>query len=302
MISMDQARTLQGKALMGSGGEKLGTIDTLYADRDGGEPTFATVHTGLFGSKTSFVPLSEASMSGDGVTVPYDKDLVKSAPSIDPDAELEPAEEERIYQHYGVGGGAAQYATETTDTTTTGRTVTERDGDGVADDVERRGFTDRDGDGVADDVQGRTVGHDTSGPTTDEAMTRSEERLRVGTEKVETGRARLRKFITTETETRTVPVSREQVRVEREPITDANRDKAYSGGDLTEEEHEVVLTEERPVVQKETVAVERVRLDTDTVTEDVTVNEDVRKEQIEMDGDTASDIDLREATTARNDR
>ena len=119
-------------------------------------------------------------------------------------------------------------------------------------------------------------------------MTRSEEQLRVGTERVEAGRARLRKYVTTETETRTVPVAKETVHVEREPITDANMPNAMSGPAISEEEHEVVLTEERPVVQKEAVPVERVRLDTDTVTENVQVTEEVRKEQIDMDGATGT--------------
>jgi uncharacterized protein (TIGR02271 family) len=79
-------------------------------------------------------------------------------------------------------------------------------------------------------------------------------------------------------------VQREEVRLEREPITDANRGAAMSGPDISEEEHEVTLHEERPVVQKETVPVERVRLDKDVVQEDVTVNEEVRKEQIDADG------------------
>ena len=129
-----------------------------------------------------------------------------------------------------------------------------------------------------------TVGHDTSGPTTDSAMTRSEETLNVGTQQVETGRARLRKYVVTETETRTVPVSHEEVRVEREPITDGNVGAALDGPAISEEEHEVVLTAEQPVVQKEAVPVERVRLDKETVTEQVQVSEDVRKEQIELEG------------------
>jgi len=267
VISMDQARTLQGKTLHGAGGDKLGKIDTLYADRDGGEPTFATVNTGAFGTKTSFVPLSEATMTGEDVTVPYGKDLVQSAPSIDPDAELEPAEEQRLYQHYGVSG----YDT----AATTGR----------------QGYTET---AVTDTTtttgnQHGTVGHDTSGPTTDDAMTRSEERLRVGTQQTEAGRARLRKYIVSETETHTVPVSREEVRIEREPITDANVGNALDGPELSEEEHEVVLHAEKPVVSKETVPVERVRLDTETVTEQVTVSEEVRKEQIDTDGGVDTD-------------
>jgi uncharacterized protein (TIGR02271 family) len=123
-------------------------------------------------------------------------------------------------------------------------------------------------------------------------MTRSEEQLNVGTEKVQTGRARLRKYVTTEQQTVTVPVSREEVRIEREPITEGNRDAALSGPGISEEEHEVILTEERPVVSKETVPVERVRLDKETVTEQERVTEDVRKEQIDLDGDT-------ETTTSR---
>jgi uncharacterized protein (TIGR02271 family) len=112
-------------------------------------------------------------------------------------------------------------------------------------------------------------------------MTRSEERLQVGTQQVEAGRARLRKYVSTETETVRVPVSREKVTIEREPITDG---QALDGPALSEEEHEIVLTEQRPVVAKETVPVERVRLGKETVTEEVTVSEEVRKEQIESDG------------------
>ena len=129
------------------------------------------------------------------------------------------------------------------------------------------------------------VRYDTSGPTTDDAMTRSEERVNVGTQTREAGRARLRKYVVIENVTQTVPVSREEVRLEREPITDANHDEATSGPAISEEEHEVVLHEERPVVEKEAVPVERVRLDTETVTDQVTVEEEVRKEQIETDVD-----------------
>jgi uncharacterized protein (TIGR02271 family) len=115
-------------------------------------------------------------------------------------------------------------------------------------------------------------------------MTRSEERLHVGTEREATGRARLRKYVTTENVTKTVPVQREEVRLEREPITDANRGAALNGPDISEEEHEVILHEERPVVDKETVPVERVRLDKDVVQDDATVSEEVRKEHIDADG------------------
>ena len=119
-------------------------------------------------------------------------------------------------------------------------------------------------------------------------MTRSEEQLHVGTEKVEAGRARLRKYVVTETQRVDVPVSHEEVRLEREPITDANRDAAYSGGDITDEEHEVTLRAERPVVSTEAEPVERVRLGKEKVTGRETVSGKVRKEQVELDDPTGT--------------
>jgi uncharacterized protein (TIGR02271 family) len=115
-------------------------------------------------------------------------------------------------------------------------------------------------------------------------MTRSEEELRVGTAKRERGRARLKKYVVTEEVTQTVPLQREEVRVEREPITDANRDRATAGPDISEEEHEVVLHEEEVVTEKRAVPKERVRLDKDIVSDEQTVSEEVRKEQIDTDG------------------
>ena len=177
MISMDQARTLKGKTLKGQGGTKLGTIDSLYADREDGDLTFATVNTGKFGSKTSFVPLGEATLQGDDVVVAYDEELVSSAPQIDEDSDLSPEEEQRLYSHYGLSGNE-NYDAQCTAGTATGN-------------------------------EHGTACHDTSGPTTDDAMTRSEEQLRVGKQQTETGRVRLRKFVTEENVTETVPVTRE---------------------------------------------------------------------------------------------
>lgn len=117
----------------------------------------------------------------------------------------------------------------------------------------------------------------------DDAMTRSQERMRVGTSREQTGRARLRKYVVTENQQVTVPVSHEEVRLEREPITDANAAQAYSGPELTESEHETSLYAERPVVDKETVPVERVRLAKDTVTDSETVEDELRSERIEAD-------------------
>jgi uncharacterized protein (TIGR02271 family) len=136
----------------------------------------------------------------------------------------------------------------------------------------------------------RYYGHDyhrpaSSGQQSDDAMTRSEEELQVGVQRREAGRVRLRKYVVTEYVTQTIPVSREEVRIEREPISDDNRGEALSGPGISEAEHEVVLYEERPVVAKEVVPKERVRLAKDTRTEEQTVSDEVRKEVIETEGD-----------------
>ncbi|PNI06980.1 photosystem reaction center subunit H [Arthrobacter sp. AFG7.2] len=278
MLNRENIESLltKGGNVVGSDGEKIGSIGQLYADDDTGEPTWVTVKTGLFGTSQSFVPVEGAHSQGDDLVVPYTKEHVKDAPRVDVDGHLTPEEEDRLYTYYDRGA----------------RTYSDTRDDASRTDVDFQGDADLNagtptagisGDRDRDTSRG-TVGHDTSGPTTDDAMTRSEERLHVGTEREATSRARLRKYVTTENVTKTVPVQREEVRLEREPITDANRGAALDGPDISEEEHEVVLHEERPVVEKETVPVERVRLDKDVVQDDVTVNEEVRKEQIDADG------------------
>jgi uncharacterized protein (TIGR02271 family) len=276
MIDLDDVTSVIGRNVVSSTGEKIGKAGQVYVDDTSGRPEWVTVSTGLFGTKETFVPLAGASVSGDDLVVPYDKDRVKDAPNLDPAAgHLSPAEERELFDYYGVAGYDDDARTESVGTVATGGTY---DGDaGVADDGARGRY-----------AAGRSeagVGHDTSGPNTDDAMTRSEERVSAGTEQVEAGRARLRKWIETEQVDVPVTVTREKARLETEPITDANRDAAYAGADLSEEEHEVVLTEERPVVAKETVPVERVRLTKDVETEEAHVSEEVRKERIAMEGD-----------------
>jgi uncharacterized protein (TIGR02271 family) len=255
MIDSNALQTMIGRSALDADGDKIGKVGQVYLDDTTGEPVWVTVSTGLFGTKESFAPLYGATTDGDDLRLAVSKSMVKDAPNVDADGHLEDDENNALYNYYN--GYLAQGA-------------------------ERVYDQDRAAGGVERNAPSETVGHDTSGPTTDDAMTRSEERLHVGTENVETGRARLRKYIVTENVTTTVPVSHEEIRVVREDITEANRDQAMSGGDLTEEEHEVILHAERPVVAKETVPVERVRLATETVTEQQEVNEQVRKEQIEQ--------------------
>ncbi|MBB3674413.1 DUF2382 domain-containing protein [Modestobacter versicolor] len=281
MISQQDITSIIGSNAVDNDGDKLGKVGQVYLDDQTGRPEWATVSTGLFGTSETFVPLTDATVSGGTLRVPYEKAKVKDAPRVDADqGHLSPAEEEELYRYYGIGTGTAGYTDTTTDTTT---------GTAGYTDTTTAGYTDT----TTDTNRHGTVGHDTSGPTTDSAMTRSEEQLRVGTQQVEAGRARLRKFIVTENVTTTVPVSHEEVRIEREPITDANIGDALDGPAISEEEHEVVLHAERPVVAKEAVPVERVRLDTQVVTEQETVTDTVRKEQIEADTDGITDINRR---------
>jgi len=263
----DDVRSWIGRNAVDRNGDKIGRIDDIYADDDTGQPEWLAVHTGMFGGHVSFVPMRGAQLQGDNLMVAYDKDQVKDAPRAEADGHLSEQEEDRLYDYYGLGAGFASTAGDRGDL---GRADT--------------GRTD-----LGRDTTRASAGHDTSGPNTDDAMTRSEEEVQIGTRRRESGRARLRKWVETEQVERTVPVQREQVRVVTEPVTEANRGKAMSGPDLSSEEHEVVLHEEEVDVQKRVVPKERVRLETETVTEQVPVTEEVRKERIATEGDPGVD-------------
>ncbi len=248
MLDNTQAKQFVGSTAYDNSGAKIGSVGQLFLDDQTGRPEFVTVNTGLFGTSESFVPVTDATLDGDRLTVPFSKDQVKDAPNVDVDAgHLDQDEERRLYDHYGMPYSEA---------------------------ASNSGMP-----------TGETAGRDFDS-TTDDAMTRSEERLDVGTERREAGRARLRKYVVTGEEQVNVPVSKERATVEREPITDANVGDALDGPEISEEEHEVVLHEERPVVEKTAEPVERVRLGKETDVEQQQVSEEVRKEQIEVEGDT----------------
>jgi uncharacterized protein (TIGR02271 family) len=255
MIDTSQVQALlsSGGEVVGQDGTKIGKVGQVYLDDQTGRPEWVTVKAGMFGGHESFVPLAQASVQGQQLRVAYDKDKVKDAPRVaDSEGHISEQEEAELYRHYGL-----DYSQKASDS-------------GLPDGPDRPART-------SERSQQRNQ------PQADNAMTRSEEQLKVGTERRETGRARLRKYVVTENVTQTVPVKREQARVEREPITDANRAQAMDGPDITENEYEVTLHEERPTVDKEVVPVERVRLDVETVTGEQQVSEQVRKEQIEID-------------------
>ena len=278
MLTEQDARQAIGSTVYSTDGDKIGKVGQLFLDDETQRPEFITVNTGLFGTNETFIPVADAQLEGDRLTVPFDKNKVKDAPNVAADGgHLDQDEERRLYEYYGLSyserssdtglaggvGGGVDTDYDRTDTTTTGYTDTDREFTGTE----------------------RSAGHDVSGPNTDDAMTRSEEQVHVGKMSEQAGRARLRKYVVTEQETHTVPVRKEKAVLETEPITDANIGDATAGPDISEEEHEVTLHEERPVVEKTATPVERVRLGKEEVASEQTVSEEVRKERIEAEGD-----------------
>lgn len=236
--------------------EKVGSVKEIYLDDQTDEPRFATVSTGLFGLKETFVPLDAAQPIADGdLKVPFTKDFIKDAPNIDPDGHLEPSEEREIFEYYGMSptGGA--------------NTKTP----------------------AAGDVAGApTAGDPAAAVEGGEQAVAREEHLKVGKEDHVAGQARLRKRVVTEREQVDVPVEREELVVEREPV-DPNSPQARTGtgslDDAEEIDETITLHEERPVVDKETVASEKVNVGKRKVVDTETVGDEVRKEKIDVETD-----------------
>ena len=214
MIGTESISRVIGQDVYDETGSKIGSASEVYLDDETGQPEWATVRTGLFGTKESFVPIQDATLDGDRLEVPFSKDKVKHAPQVDHDRELSPADEDELYRYYEP-------------------------------EPERLQRLEREESG----------GRDTSDRSGDDAMTRSEERLVAHTRTEPTGKARLRKYTVTEEQQVTVPVTREEVRLEQEPAPDTtvrHGDDAPAGQDP-----EMTLWAERPVVTTEAVPVVR---------------------------------------------
>ncbi|EFD49764.1 MULTISPECIES: PRC and DUF2382 domain-containing protein [Micrococcus] len=288
---------LQNSTVFATDGDKIGSVGQVYLDDVTNEPTFVTVKTGLFGARETFVPLQQAQTTADGITVPFEKSFVKDAPNVDADGSLTPEEEQRIYEYYSMEYSAADYDGDVrrddvrTDAGAAGVAGTAGVA-GVADrrdeavvDGDRHDVTDRDRRDVAD--------HDRRDVTDADSVVVKDEHLNVGTERRASGRVRLRKQAYTTTETVEVPVTREEVVVERESV-DPNSAEARTAG--RDGDVEVTTYEETPVVNK-TVDAEKVSLGKRQVQDTETVTEEVRHEDVKVDGD-ATDRDL----DGRNDR
>ncbi|MGX1509620.1 DUF2382 domain-containing protein [Streptomyces collinus] len=314
MITREEIANVLDQPVYDGDGNKIGDAKHVFFDDMTGRPEWVSVKTGMFGSTESFVPIRDAALVQDHLEVPYGKDQVKGAPSVDVDAggHLSETEEHRLYDYYGINWDSVLSEAERTDDDRwaagpgTAGAAGAAGAAGVAGTRGEAGGNDLRGTagaggtaGTAGGMTGRQDAKEREAMRGDQAMTRSEEQMHIGVERHESGRARLRKYVVTEEVQQTVPVTHEEVRVVREPITDANRDEAMAGPEISEAEHEVTLHAERPVVETETVPVERVRMTTEELTENETVRGQVRKERIEAETESFTEDEMRQGDKRR---
>lgn len=293
MLTEREVSASIGGTAYGGDGEKIGTVEHYFVDDRTGAPSWVAVSTGLLGTRHSIVPATEATFADGALRVPVSVDAVKSAPHLE-GVHLSPDEEARLRRHYGLDSvvdGAAP-----TWTSTGGGLRPPGSGD---DDVDLPPT------GTAADapLPPPPAAYGGPAPEAGGGMVRSEEQLRVGTERVAARRVRLVKYVVTEEVQITVPIRREEIRIEEVPsdagntaghevvgeslVADDNygahsaqRTSTDTAGGLPDE---MVLHTERPIVSVEVVPRERVRLRTELVEGHETVTEQVQREQIVVD-------------------
>jgi uncharacterized protein (TIGR02271 family) len=270
-------------------GEPVGKIEEIFEDQLSGQPAWALVHTGLVGSCSRLVPLCGACPDGEDVRVEVLKEQVEGAPAFEASDELSEHQEQRVFAHYGMG-----YAEPRPEAAIGGRVSAPASATANGEAVDQGPVAPTAQLPAASRAEAAapdSVDHQSVPPRSepaldgraDEAITRSEEELRIGLERRERGRVRLRKYVVTEQVTKTVPVRREVLRVQREPITEPSRPGTLPESAISEEEHEVLLYAEEPIVEKRVVPKERVRLHTELVEDQREISAELRKEQIQTE-------------------
>jgi stress response protein YsnF len=273
MLSEREVSAAVGGTAYGADGDKLGTVEAFFVDDRTGAPSWVAVASGLLGTRHSIVPAVGATYADGALRVPVTADAVKSAPSMAED-HLDPADEEALRRHYGLTSGGVQ----------PGSVAPVETGPRHAAPVETARVEKPPVETVP--VEPAAAAEPVA---SDGAMTRSEEQLRVGTERVATTRARLVKYVVTEDVQITVPIRREEIRIEQVPLDEPIGDRQgetlvpASGTPSGGLPDEIILHTERPVVTVEVVPVERVRLRTDLVEGQETVTGQVQREQIAVD-------------------
>ena len=274
-----QAEQLIGSRVIEGNGQVVGTVQQIFSDDQDGTPVWARIRAG---TREPFVPLGGSRFTEDGLSVPFDSEKILSSPDIDVERHMSEAETDELRRHYGLTGPAQGAPPDTGRGPAPGdeaRNGHSQPGEAARGDAARgetqRGETQRGGAqrGAAQRGEETQRGEDW--------LIRTEERVDVGTEMLESGRARLHKYVDTEPVEQTVHVYHEEYEIERVPISAEEQ----VSGEIAEGDLEVILHEERPVLHKQVVAVERVRLKVKRVDEDRTLRDEVRKERVEIEGD-----------------
>jgi sporulation protein YlmC with PRC-barrel domain len=221
---IDTVLDWRGRTVVDRSGEKIGKFDDIYLDEETSRPEWAAVNTGLFGLRKTLVPLSEAEPAGDDVKVPFDLEHVKAAPNVDPDDQLSQQEEAQLYQHYGLDYSKSESETGLPE----GNTSTDRAQREIPSEPSSGRATGSRA-AIEPDASGRqSTGPQAEGEAGGHEVIRSEEELvEAGTEVRPRERVRLKKYLVTEPVTKTVPVTREEVRIEREPVGQDESGEAY---------------------------------------------------------------------------
>ena len=263
-------------------GDKIGKVDDLFVDEND-QPEYVGVKMGFLGLEgTSLIPIELARVDENDrrIEVSVDKAQVKEGPSFNDDEDITPDYEERVYSHYGLQraqtggeqrGGYGEYYGDDQD-------KTGKVGPGMREgDTETGEFR-----GHSEDDEGVHQSHGSDLEDEDELrVQRSEEELRVGTREREAGALNVRKRVRTDREQVRVPTKHEEVSVERVPVNEER-----TGAEIGEDEVSMPVVEEEAVVGKQSVVKEEIRIRKDVVQDEEVVEEDVRKEEVDIDDQT----------------
>jgi uncharacterized protein (TIGR02271 family) len=253
---------MRGKPVYTSDGEKLGDFEEIYHDEATGEPEWIRVKSstlgGILGTKHFLVPLAGAEFQ-DGedpaIRVPYSKDRVQDAPDVEGDW-ISEEDERQLYNYYGLQASERRSETQLPDV-------------GIGEQHQHPAGE------MREEHQHPVT------PQGDVTISRHEEELQVGKREVEYGRVRLRKWVETTPVTEEVELRRETAFVERQPVN-----RPASGAAIGEEEVEMSLHREEPVVSKETVEREQITVHPEEEIQEETVHGEVRREHVEVEDDS----------------
>lgn len=272
--------TLFGADVVDSTGNKIGTVDNVWVDDATNELEFVGVKTGWLFGKTHIIPCADAQISSGQISVPYAEDQIKDAPSYGADDELSPEDEQQVYSYYGLD--------RTTAPSPTGLAAGES-GTGFGSSQSGSGYSGTQTEYATSETGYNDLGTsaDTTTGTDSDSVRLHEEELNVGKRQVEAGRVRLRKVVSTERQEVPVELQREQVEIERVPVSETGS-IADDAGAFQDQEIDVPVMREEAVVGKETRATGEVRLNKTVDTETETVGGDVRKEDVQVEGNTGN--------------